>query len=134
MKKLVLTMLATAAFALASCTPDQLNADSIESNLKREGYTTTHVNDEDSMKVMVQGLTWNVKVTDVVSGTKTATNYIIAFVCESAEDAEKFGEENIYVFYNSTKALGDEQANGQFNNVVYCGSKTAVKAAGLTLE
>ena len=134
MKKLVLTMLATAAFALASCTADKLSADSIDSNLKREGYTTVHVKDEDSMKTYVQGLTWNVKVTDVVSGTKTEKDYIITFVCENVEDAEKFAEENISVFYYSTVALGDEQANGQFNNVVYCGSKTAVKAAGLTLE
>ena len=134
MKKILALLVLFFTFILTGCNPSNYSADSIKSNLEKNGYTVevnpTVVNLDTSK---MEGLQ------TIVYGYKGEYGTLF-FVFDSTANANKLTDANpvpahvsIIMDWGKDHAKENNKEFGAYNNVVYSGDKDIRKASGIKL-
>lgn len=133
MKKLFLPLLMAATLGLTGCGLEgSMSSGSMKNNLSSAGYTKVEVMSRVEATARVEGITWNVNITDALYCAEN-NEVILAFFCSNIADAEKFLNENIAVMAKFAERVSENPKTGMHNNVAYAGSVNIVKAAGIPI-
>jgi len=132
MKRFLSTLALAAVLGLASCSTSYSSKD-IEPNLKNKGYAVEVYNEEEA-KASIKGINFVVTVSEALLARKGEHDIFISFFCANSDDADKFVMENISALTHTVEYYTDDSKVGYHNNVVFAGSKTAVKDSGLPVN
>ena len=133
MKKLFLPLLMAATLGLTGCGLEgSMSSGSMKNSLNSAGYNQAEVMTRAEATARIEGITWNVNITDALYCAQN-NEVILAFFCSNIADAEKFVNENVAVMVKFAQRYSENPKTGMHNNVAYCGSPSIVKAAGIPI-
>ena len=133
MKKLFLSLLFAASLGLTGCGLEgSMSSGAMKNSLNSAGYNQVEVMSRVEATARIEGITWNVDITDALYCDQNK-EAILAFFCSNINDAEKFVKENIAVMVRFAEKYSEDPKTGQHNNVAYCGSPKILKAAGIPI-
>ena len=131
MRKLFTAIAAIATLGLAACEAS-MSVDSVKSNMTNGGYTVT-VRNEAETKAEIQGINYNVTVSNSLFATKGDKDALVVFFCNNIDDASSFVRENVQAMYHWAERYTEAPVTGHHNNAAYAGTKAAVRQAGIPI-
>lgn len=133
MKKLFLPLLFAASLGLTGCGLEgSMSSGAMKNSLNSAGYNQVEVMSRVEATARIEGITWNVNITDALYCAQN-NEVILAFFCSNIGDAEKFVNENVAVMVKFAERVSENPKTGMHNNVAYCGSQKIIKAAGIPI-
>lgn len=132
MKKLFFPILFAATLGLVGCGEASLSSGAVKSSLEGQGYSVQVFNKAES-EAYIKGINYVVEIDSAIDAHKGEKEVILIFFCKNINDADAFVKENISVMNGYAERYTEEPKVGSHNNVAYCGSASAVAAAGIRI-
>ena len=105
----------------------------IKENLEDNGYTVNLYSKAEA-EAAIKGIDYVVDITDAIYAFKDEGHSLIAFFCDTIEDANAFLTKNESTMYTWAEKNTVDPKVGLYNNVVYTGDYEAVAAAGIPVS